>query len=107
MTISGQDIDIPQPGAAAETNGADLVGHANNCTQIFNRIPNFVAVDFYEKGSVLQTVAQLNGVQWNGKLPTSATVSGNSGVSTIAATGVSAVAVSLAAAAAVLGLVTF
>lgn len=70
LTLDGQVVDIPQSGAALQTNGPALVSHVNNCTSIFSQIPSFVAVDFYEKGSVMQTVAQVNGVTFNGILPT-------------------------------------
>ncbi|KAF9942061.1 hypothetical protein BGZ65_010972 [Modicella reniformis] len=62
--------NIPQPGAAAQTNGGDLVTHANNCRSTFNQLPSFIAVDFYERGSIFQTIAQLNGVEWDKKFPT-------------------------------------
>ncbi|KAG0224231.1 hypothetical protein BGW41_005178 [Actinomortierella wolfii] len=75
--VSGQvnpsgssSINIPQRGAAAQTNGGELVDHVNECTSTFGQNPTFVAVDFYQQGSLLQTVAQLNGVQYNGKGPT-------------------------------------
>ena len=70
LTVDNMVVDIPQPGLAAQTNGPDLVAHADNCRTIFNQTPNFVAVDFYEKGTTFQTLAQLNGVTWNNKLPT-------------------------------------
>ncbi|CAO3569702.1 unnamed protein product [Mortierella alpina] len=75
----GTTIDVPQSGAAEKTNGPDLLTHINTCLSTFNQSPNFIAVDFYEKGSVLQTVAQVNGVQWNGKLPTQPKAGSGSG----------------------------
>ncbi|KAF9995441.1 hypothetical protein BGZ80_003264 [Entomortierella chlamydospora] len=70
VTINGQTFDLPQPGSAATTNGADLVTHVNDCKTTFSQNPSFVAVDFYEKGSVFPVIAQLNNVTWNGKEPT-------------------------------------
>ncbi|KAG0259329.1 hypothetical protein BGZ95_004719 [Linnemannia exigua] len=103
VTLGGKTFDLPQSGAAAQTNGADLAAHANKCTQTFNKIPNFVAVDYYEKGDIFPTVAQLNGVTWNGKAPTAAPVTGKNGaVGGVSGRGVSVV---VATAAAVLGFV--
>ncbi|KAG0223944.1 PLC-like phosphodiesterase [Mortierella sp. GBAus27b] len=65
-----QKIEIPQPGAADKTNGADLTAHVKDCQATLKQMPNFVTVDFYDKGVLLQTVANVNGVQWNGQLPT-------------------------------------
>ncbi|KAF9135472.1 hypothetical protein BGW39_002617 [Mortierella sp. 14UC] len=103
VSVGGQSFDLPQSGAAAQTNGPDLAAHANKCTSTFNKIPNFIAVDFYEQGSLLSTVAQLNGVKWNGKASTPAAGTNKSGaVGTFAGKGVSMAA---AMAAAVLGFV--
>lgn len=95
--------DVPQPGAAAQTNGDDLITHANTCQSTFNQNPSFVAVDFYEKGTLLQTLAQLNGVTWNNKLPTQPTTK-----SSVASTldGVNLRAVAMVALTATLGLLT-
>jgi hypothetical protein len=61
-------IDLPQPAKANTTNSASLADHAKNCQQTFNKIPNFIAVDFYDQGSnnqnVLSITADLNGVQY-------------------------------------------
>lgn len=65
--MGGIAADLPQSGLAAQTNGPDLVGHINNCQSVFSQNPTYVAVDFYEKGQILQLVAQLNGVTYNGK----------------------------------------
>ncbi|KAF9912773.1 hypothetical protein EC991_008635 [Linnemannia zychae] len=102
VTVGGQTFDLPQSGAAAQTNGPDLAAHANKCTSTFNKIPNFIAVDYYEQGSLLSTVAQLNGVKWNGKAATPAGGSQNGAVGAFAGKGVS---VAIAMAAAVLGFV--
>ncbi|KAF9086870.1 hypothetical protein BGX29_002701 [Mortierella sp. GBA35] len=107
LTVSGQTYDVPQSGAADKTNGPDLASHANKCTQTFSKIPNFVAVDFYEKGSVLQTVAQLNGVTWNGKGATSAPGTKNGATSGQKSSSVLVGGAVSLAAAAVLGLTAF
>ncbi|KAI1316310.1 hypothetical protein EDD11_010153 [Mortierella claussenii] len=75
-------IEIPQPGAANQTNGPDLINHVQSCQSTFKQIPSFVAVDFYEKGSLLQTVAQVNGVKWNNQLPTPAKTPGGGAAGT-------------------------
>ncbi|KAF9975632.1 hypothetical protein BGZ73_000646 [Actinomortierella ambigua] len=67
ISNGGQSIDIPQKGAAAQTNGAELVNHVNDCVATFNQNPTFLAVDFYDQGNLLQTVAQVNGVTYTGK----------------------------------------
>ncbi|KAG0327206.1 hypothetical protein BGZ99_008187 [Dissophora globulifera] len=69
-------VDIPQPGAANQTNGPDLTNHVASCLSTFKQIPSFIAVDFYEKGLLLQTVAQVNGVKWNNRLPSQPTIKG-------------------------------
>ena len=74
--LGGLTIDMPQPGAANQTNGPDLTSHVNACQTTFKQTPNFVAVDFYEKGNLLQTVAQVNGVKWNNKAATQPTTKG-------------------------------
>ncbi|KAF9953032.1 hypothetical protein BGZ72_005754 [Mortierella alpina] len=70
LNLNGQAIDIPQPALANVTNAIDLTNHINSCQTTFSQIPNFIAVDFYEQGSILQTTAAVNGVAWNGKEPT-------------------------------------
>ncbi|KAF8930509.1 hypothetical protein BGZ47_000506 [Haplosporangium gracile] len=99
VTLGNQTFDVPQSEVVAQTNGPDLASHANKCTETFNKVPNFVAVDFYEQGSVLQTVAQLNGVTWNGQAPTAAAgTKKNAAAGKIV--GASSVVIGLAAAAA-------
>ncbi|KAG0196241.1 hypothetical protein BGX28_010384 [Mortierella sp. GBA30] len=70
VTMSGVDVEVPQPLVANVTNAANLTDHINSCQTTFNQIPNFIAVDFYEQGSVLQATAAVNRVTWNGKEPT-------------------------------------
>ncbi|KAF9280900.1 hypothetical protein BGZ68_006950 [Mortierella alpina] len=72
LNLNGQAIDVPEPGLANVTNTIDLTNHINSCQTAFLQIPNFIAVDFYEKGSILQATAAVNGVTWNGKEPTPA-----------------------------------
>lgn len=58
---------------ADKTNGPDLTKHVSDCQATFKQqTPNFIAVDFYDKGSLFETVAKVNGVQWNGQQPTKA-----------------------------------
>ncbi|KAF9578080.1 hypothetical protein BGW38_006325 [Lunasporangiospora selenospora] len=77
LKIGDKVIDMPQPDDADQTNGPDLTGHADNCRSIFQQIPTFVAVDFYEKGTLLQAVAQVNGVKYDGQGPSKRGVSPN------------------------------
>ncbi|KAF9438819.1 hypothetical protein BGZ76_004419 [Entomortierella beljakovae] len=79
ITVDGQAIDLPQPGAANVTNGDDLITHVNTCQSTFSQKPTFIALDFYEKGQVFPTIAQLNGVTWNGKTPTQPKAGSGSG----------------------------
>ena len=65
-------ISLPQPEAADQTNGPDLTSHINSCQTTFKQIPSFVAVDFYQKGSLTETVAKVNKVKWNGIMATGA-----------------------------------
>jgi len=64
-------VDIPQPASASSTNGPNLAQHAQQCTKAFGRIPNFVSVDFYDKGSnntnIFSVVAALNNVTYTPK----------------------------------------
>ncbi|CAG8489581.1 2640_t:CDS:2 [Ambispora gerdemannii] len=65
---NGPPIELPQPGSADTTNAQNLQQHADACRAKFGKIPNFVAVDFYEKGTgnqnVFSAVANLNGVPY-------------------------------------------
>ncbi|KAG0005490.1 hypothetical protein BGZ79_004490 [Entomortierella chlamydospora] len=62
LKLGGEAIDLPQPLLANQTNGPDLVSHANACQTTFNQIANFIAVDYYDEGSLFQVVAKANGV---------------------------------------------
>lgn len=67
-TIGTLEVEIPQPGIANTTNSdASLGAEARLCNSTFNRIPNFLAVDFYDEGQVFQVAAQLNGVPYVAK----------------------------------------
>ncbi|GJJ77768.1 hypothetical protein EMPS_10127 [Entomortierella parvispora] len=68
--LGNTTVSIPQKGSANQTNGPDLTSHVNSCETTFNQIPSFVAVDFYEIGLLLQMVAKVNNVTWNGQLAT-------------------------------------
>ncbi|KAF9431827.1 hypothetical protein BGZ76_011642 [Entomortierella beljakovae] len=65
--LGDESINFPQPAAADQTNGPDLVGHVKSCQTIFKQIPSFIAVDYYQKGSIFQTLAQVNNVKWVAK----------------------------------------
>ncbi|RIB18700.1 PLC-like phosphodiesterase [Gigaspora rosea] len=73
------EIEIPSRSIVNTTNGASLQTQAQNCTKIFGKAPNFIAVDFYDEGSkntnVFSVIANFNGVPYvpttygNGILP--------------------------------------
>ncbi|KAI1318565.1 hypothetical protein EDD11_006255 [Mortierella claussenii] len=109
INIDGVSADIPQPDAAATTNGNDLTTHVNSCQSTFSQIPSFVAVDFYEEGSVLPTVAQINGLQFNGKNPTQpkSTKGNGNGASSAMMNGGYVKAVGAVALAAAVGMMAF
>ncbi|RIA88590.1 PLC-like phosphodiesterase, partial [Glomus cerebriforme] len=50
LSTGGDPIDFPQPQEANVTNSANLANHAKQCQQTFGKIPNFIAVDFYDEG---------------------------------------------------------
>ncbi|KAI8865484.1 hypothetical protein GQ42DRAFT_93510 [Ramicandelaber brevisporus] len=66
--IVGRTIQAPNPSGADAANTLDSF-HAQlqqcktNGLVTDTRIPNFIAVDFYDKGAVFQFVAELNRVQ--------------------------------------------
>ncbi|CAG8680225.1 11870_t:CDS:2, partial [Racocetra fulgida] len=62
-------VELPLPNNASSTNSDNLAKHVQNCTRVFDgKIPNFVAVDFYDQGqnnvNVLSVVADLNKVTY-------------------------------------------
>ncbi|KAF9378217.1 hypothetical protein CPB97_009715 [Podila verticillata] len=70
LNLGSNVITMPQPDIANVTNAAELTDHVSNCQKVLKQTPNFIAVDFYEKGNLLQVVAQANSVKWNGKATT-------------------------------------
>jgi hypothetical protein len=58
VTLGGGDETI-----SIRANQRDvLLDHFNSCTDVFSRRPNFLSVDFYDIGDVLEVVDELNGV---------------------------------------------
>ncbi|CAG8726081.1 5957_t:CDS:2, partial [Cetraspora pellucida] len=68
---SSLEIELPTRITANLTNSVSLQAHAQNCTNIFKKSPNFIAVDFYDQGSPnlnpFSIVANYNGVQYTPK----------------------------------------
>ena len=61
-------IQIPQSGSANVTNSdTSLLKQANDCAQSFNKRPNFLIVDFYNRGDTLKIAAELNNVTYAAK----------------------------------------
>ncbi|KAI9359343.1 PLC-like phosphodiesterase [Pilaira anomala] len=66
LNLGSTVIEIPQKGTAAVTNSeGSLLKQANTCTEKFGRKPNFFSVDFYNRGTALEIVANLNNVTYN------------------------------------------
>jgi hypothetical protein len=56
-------LDLPSRDNAMEANAFDvLFDRGTQCTTEAGRVPNFVAVDFYEQGDLFAAVAALNGL---------------------------------------------
>jgi hypothetical protein len=56
------DIEKPDESKANEANAYDMLyGRASGCWQQTGKMPNFVAVDFYDHGSLFPVVERLNG----------------------------------------------
>lgn len=65
IPIGNTIIEIPQKGTANVTNAeGSLLKQATTCKQTFGRQPNFLEIDFYNKGKSLQITAQLNNVTY-------------------------------------------
>lgn len=65
LPIGTTIIEIPQKGTANVTNSeTSLLKQAKTCTETFGRQPNFLEIDFYNKGTSLQIAAQLNNVTY-------------------------------------------
>ncbi|MCJ1454417.1 hypothetical protein MMC28_004770 [Mycoblastus sanguinarius] len=64
---AGFGIDIPDKGNITTTNGNSGVGSlgvaASDCTAAYGKNPAFLLVDFFDQGSALSIVNNLNGVQ--------------------------------------------
>ncbi|KAF7730406.1 hypothetical protein EC973_002212 [Apophysomyces ossiformis] len=58
----GIAVELPQKDLANVTNADSLLKQAKTCTTTFGRQPNFLEVDFYNKGNSLAIAAQLNNV---------------------------------------------
>jgi hypothetical protein len=65
------NVEVPQPQTAPQLNGPNLEKHAQQCGTTFGRNPNFIAVDFYDKGSqnvdLFTVVAGMNNVSYTPK----------------------------------------
>lgn len=65
LNLGSTVIEIPQKGTAVTTNGEDsLMKQAGTCKQTFGRQPNFLAIDFYNRGNSLDIAARLNNVTY-------------------------------------------
>ncbi|KAI9253093.1 PLC-like phosphodiesterase [Helicostylum pulchrum] len=65
LNLGSTVIEIPQKGTADVTNGdTSLLKQANDCTQTFGRQPNFLEIDFYNRGTALDIAAKLNNVTY-------------------------------------------
>jgi hypothetical protein len=54
---------VPLPSNAAKVNAsAPLLARLRECRRVRDHLPNLVAVNFYRRGDLLRTVAELNGV---------------------------------------------
>jgi hypothetical protein len=55
---------VPLPSNAAKVNAREpLLRRARECQRLRDRLPNLVAVNFYEEGDVFGVVDTLNGVR--------------------------------------------
>lgn len=65
LTLGSTAIEVPQKGTSNITNSdTSLLKQATTCTQTFGRQPNFLEVDFYNKGNALAIAAKLNNVTY-------------------------------------------
>ncbi|KAB8227745.1 PLC-like phosphodiesterase [Aspergillus alliaceus] len=75
MNVLNLNLLIPNTALLNETNAVEGYGSlgwmAGNCTEQWNRPPNFLLVDYYnygpQNGSVFEVAAKMNNVTWNGK----------------------------------------
>ncbi|KAG0174422.1 hypothetical protein DFQ28_007693 [Apophysomyces sp. BC1034] len=63
-SLGGIVVEVPQKDTANVTNANSLLNQAQTCSTTFGRAPNFLEVDFYNKGNTLQIAAQLNNVAY-------------------------------------------
>ena len=86
----GLGIDTPNKTYVATTNGASGLGNlqqaATDCAGVYGRAPAFLLVDFFDEGSAISIVNNLNGVAASttgqAKPSSTAALSSNSGVRT-------------------------
>lgn len=65
LTLGTTVIEIPQKGTSNVTNSnSSLLKQATTCTSTFGRQPNFLELDFFNRGQALQIAAQLNNVTY-------------------------------------------
>ncbi|CAG8699404.1 7138_t:CDS:2 [Dentiscutata erythropus] len=68
IASSSIEVEIPSRSIVNSTNSLSLQTQAQNCTKIFGKAPNFIAVDFYDQGSkdlnVFSVIANYNGVPY-------------------------------------------
>ncbi|KAI7870559.1 PLC-like phosphodiesterase [Spinellus fusiger] len=64
LRLGAMEVQIPQRDQAAMINSESLRNQTMECIQVFDKIPNFIEVDFYEQGYPLEIVAQLNQIDW-------------------------------------------
>jgi hypothetical protein len=73
IAVAGISIDVPATTILNETNGVEGYGSAGasvaNCTELWNRPPTFLLVDYYNQGSfngsIFQVAADANNVTYN------------------------------------------
>lgn len=63
IQLGALKIEIPYKEQAEHTNSRSLIlEHVDNCTNKFDKKPNFIEVDFYSTGDALEVVSLLNNV---------------------------------------------
>ncbi|KAI1967261.1 hypothetical protein LOZ56_000852 [Ophidiomyces ophidiicola] len=75
VSLAGNKLLVPNTVLLNETNAVSGYGSAGamsgNCTEKWNRPPNFILVDYYNignvNGSIFQVAAKLNNVTYNGR----------------------------------------
>ena len=73
-TTSGFGIQTPDTGNITTTNGLSGTGSlgeaASSCSETYGRAPSFFLVDYFDQGSALQVVDDLNGIKATARTPT-------------------------------------